>query len=117
MMDQTPAPVVVILTLDSGEAITIDGEGALLGRAPTRGAEDAGMTEVRVADSTMSISKTHLALVRTGDSVAVVDRWSTNGSSVIRGGLQRPLTAGEPVQLANGDTIRFGDRRAAVAIR
>lgn len=119
LMDPAPVArgsIAITLTLDSGEIIAVDGGGVLLGRAPARSADDAGMTEVRVADPTMSISKTHLAVVRAGDTVHAEDRWSTNGSSVITGGIERRLTAGESMPLAHGDTIRFGDRRAQVGI-
>ncbi len=119
LMDPAPAPrgpVAVTLTLDSGEVIAVEGGGVLLGRAPARSADDAGMTEVRVADPTMSISKTHLAVIRAGDTVHVEDRWSTNGSSVVTGGVDQALIAGERRPLRHGDTIRFGDRRARVAI-
>lgn len=119
LMDPTPVPsgpIAVTLTLDSGEIIAVDGGGVLLGRAPARSADDVGMSEVRVADPTMSISKTHLAVIRAGDAVHAEDRWSTNGSSVSTGGIEKPLIAGEPVPLHHGDTIRFGDRRAQVGI-
>lgn len=41
----------------------------------------------------------------------VVDRGSTNGSSLVRGGVETPLAAGDPAALQAGDIVRFGDDR------
>lgn len=115
---ETPAPaaLVVTLVLDTGVTINVDGAGVLLGRAPTAAEGESGLVAVRVADPSMSISKTHLAVLRSGESIVVVDRGSTNGSSLTSGGTERILAPRERVQLTDGDTIRFGDRHAAVRI-
>ncbi len=62
------------------------------------------------------MSKTHLALVRSGNALIAVDRGSTNGSSLVRAGMERALVPGEGVETAAGDVIRFGDRFAEVMI-
>jgi predicted component of type VI protein secretion system len=67
-----------------------------------------------VFDETRSISKTHLAVMPARRGVFVVDRASTNGSSVVRGGAETVLTAGQPAELQTGDTVRFGDRSLVV---
>ncbi|SDQ76465.1 Uncharacterized membrane protein YckC, RDD family [Microbacterium sp. cf332] len=118
--DPTPAPAAsaVELTLDSGETITVGGGGVVLGRAPSTGPQDVDVTPVPVVDPTRSISKTHWALLLPADGrVVAVERGSTNGSVLVRGGRESALVPGEPVALRDGDTIRFGDRHAAVAIR
>jgi hypothetical protein len=45
-----------------------------------------------------------------------MDRASTNGSSLVRAGIEHPLAPGEGFETADGDTIRFGDRSAEVMI-
>ncbi len=67
-------------------------------------------------DDGKSVSKTHIALVRSGNALIAVDRGSTNGSSLVRAGIERALVPGEGVETAEGDVIRFGDRFAEVMI-
>lgn len=110
------APVVVVLTLDTGQVVTVEGDGVLLGRAPARAADDPAMAEVAVADPSLSISKTHLAMLRRGDALFVVDRWSTNGSSLVRDGVQIALVGGQETLALNGDKVTFGDRVAHIQI-
>ena len=75
------------------------------------------MALLALADDAKSVSKTHLALVRSGNSLIAMDRGSTNGSALVRGGIERALVPGEGVESADGDTIRFGDRFAEIIIR
>ncbi|QLD11346.1 RDD family protein [Microbacterium oleivorans] len=112
-----PHPVTVELTLDSGETVTVGGGGVVLGRAPGTGPDDVEVTPVPVVDPTRSISKTHWALLRHDDRAVAVERGSTNGSVLVRGGSEQPLEPGRPVEVRHGDTIRFGDRHAVVTIR
>ncbi|MGZ0096659.1 FHA domain-containing protein, partial [Microbacterium arborescens] len=108
---------VVELTLDSGDTIAVSGGGVVLGRAPATGPDDRDVAPVPVVDHTRSISKTHWALLRTDGRVVAVERGSTNGSVLVRGSREQALVPGQPVELRDGDTIRFGDRSAVVAIR
>ncbi|MDQ1215213.1 RDD family protein [Microbacterium arborescens] len=108
---------VVELTLDSGDTIAVSGGGVVLGRAPATGPDDRDVAPVPVVDHTRSISKTHWALLRTDGRVVAVERGSTNGSVLVRGSREQALVPGQPVALRDGDTIRFGDRSAVVAIR
>lgn len=105
-------PTTLVLELDTGERVPVEGNGVLIGRAPVAGADDAGLLPVAVADPTLS--KTHLTVRRSGTRVFVVDRGSTNGSSLIHDGVDRALTPGEGIEIAAGDTIRFGERQALV---
>ena len=63
----------------------------------------------------MSLSKTHAQFQVVPDGALVVmDRGSTNGSSLVRGGISRPLAARKPATLRDGDEVRFGDRTMRV---
>jgi pSer/pThr/pTyr-binding forkhead associated (FHA) protein len=48
-------------------------------------------------------------------ALVAMDRGSTNGSVVLRQGVSKPLTAGRPSTLVDGDVVRFGDRTMTVA--
>ncbi|MDF2578603.1 MAG: hypothetical protein K0S49_182 [Microbacterium sp.] len=108
---------VVELTLDSGDTIAVPGGGVVLGRAPATGPDDVDVLPVPVIDHTRSISKTHWALLRVDGRIVAIERGSTNGSVLVRGAREQALAPGHPVDLRDGDTIRFGDRSAVVAIR
>ena len=59
----------------------------------------------------MSVSKTHAQVTLAPDGALVLtDRGSTNGSVLVRQGVAKPLTAGRPVTLLEGDEVRLGDR-------
>jgi pSer/pThr/pTyr-binding forkhead associated (FHA) protein len=63
----------------------------------------------------MSVSKTHAHVVVAADGALVVtDRGSTNGSTVVRQGMPRPLPAGRPTTLLEGDVVTLGDRTMTV---
>ena len=102
------------IRLDTGETIAVEGGGLLIGRSPAAAPGEHGMGLYALPDDAKSVSKTHIALVRSGNALIAVDRASTNGSSLIRGGIERALAPGEGVETADGDTIRFGDRSAEV---
>ena len=100
------------LRLDSGSSIRVSGP-VLLGRNPDA-ADSPGAHPIAVPDETRSLSKTH-ALVRPVEGgLEIVDWHSTNGSSLISGGVERSLPAGVAVRAAEGDRIRFGSRVADV---
>ncbi|WP_106816744.1 RDD family protein [Microbacterium timonense] len=109
---RTPATV----TLDTGQAIHIRGDGILVGRDPA--APDTGprLDPIAITDPSMSVSKTHLAILRSGGGLVVIDLGSTNGSALLRDGTERPLAPREQVELRSGDTIRLGDRHASIRI-
>jgi pSer/pThr/pTyr-binding forkhead associated (FHA) protein len=44
----------------------------------------------------------------------VMDRGSTNGSILVRGGIGKRLAGGKPATLRDGDRVRFGDREMTV---
>jgi hypothetical protein len=104
------------LVLDTGETITVTDAGVVLGRSPSPAGDDGGAVAVPVADPSMSISKTHVALRWSGGALVAVDLGSTNGSAIIRDGAEHELPPGEAAGLRTGDTLRFGDRHATVGI-
>lgn len=100
------------LRFDTGDRIPITGP-VLLGRNPDAG-EHPGAHAVALADDSRSLSKTHLLVRPVDGGLEIVDCHSTNGSGLIRGGTEYGVAAGVPVQAADGDMIRLGDRVAAV---
>lgn len=100
------------LVFDSGERIAIDG-AVLLGRNPDA-ADHAGARAVALADDSRSLSKTHLLVRSVADGVEITDCGSTNGSGLIRAGTEYAVVAGTPILTTEGDSVRLGDRVAAV---
>ena len=111
----SPAPVGVraLLVLDTGQRIEVRGT-TLFGRSPSAAAGEGEALLVPVVDDTRSVSKTHIAVMPARRGVFVVDRASTNGSAIVRGGSETVLPAGHPAELQIGDTVRFGDRSLQV---
>ena len=115
-LPSAPAPVAASLVIDTGETVTVGTEGAVIGRSPRTAGEDAAAAPIAVPDTTMSVSKTHVALRWQDGSLVAVDLGSTNGSAVLRGGAESELTPGVGMPLRSGDTLRFGDRHATISI-
>lgn len=109
----TPVGVRAVLVLDNGDRIEVRGT-TLFGRSPSAAAGEGDAHLVSVFDDTRSVSKTHIAVRPARRGVFVVDRASTNGSAIVRGGAETPLTAGHPAELLTGDVVRFGDRTLQV---
>ncbi|WP_309068195.1 RDD family protein [Microbacterium sp.] len=102
-----------MLRLDTGEDLLVSAP-VVLGRRPDGSEIPGGAHRVALEDDSRSLSKTHL-LVRPADGgLEVVDVHSTNGSALLRAGVEYPMVAGVPVMAVDGDTIRFGDRTAVV---
>lgn len=111
--DRPGIAVRAVVVLDDGERIDVRG-ATLFGRAPAPVAGEGAVQLIQVADDTRSVSKTHFAILPARRGVIVVDRGSTNGSSLVRGGVETPLAAGDPAALQAGDIVRFGDRTLSV---
>jgi uncharacterized RDD family membrane protein YckC len=97
------------ILLDDGRRIALDGL-VLLGRnpQPKAGEEDAQL--IKIADETRTVSKSHLAVGVDGDGVYVVDRGSTNGSTVsTTNGMSTRCKAGELVRVGEGAIVSLGD--------
>jgi len=97
------------ILLDDGRRIALDGL-ILLGRnpQPNAGEEDAQL--IKIADETRTVSKSHLAIGLDAGGVYVVDRGSTNGSTVsTTNGMSARCQAGEMVRVGEGAIVSIGD--------
>ena len=97
------------ILLDDGRRIPLDGL-VLLGRnpQPKAGEEDAQL--IKIADETRTVSKSHLAVGVDAGGVYVVDRGSTNGSTVsTTNGMSARCRAGEMVRVGDGAIVSIGD--------
>jgi uncharacterized RDD family membrane protein YckC len=97
------------ILLDDGRRIALDGL-ILLGRnpQPDAGEEDAQL--IKIADETRTVSKSHLAIGLDAGGVYVVDRGSTNGSTVsTTNGISTRCKAGEMVRVGEGAIVSIGD--------
>lgn len=97
------------VVLDDGRTLEVTGL-VLLGRNPQPRAGEESAELVKVADETRTVSKTHLALGVDARGIYVVDRGSTNGSTVTdTSGVSRLCMAGEVVRVADGNIVSFGE--------
>jgi hypothetical protein len=98
-----------LAVLDDGRELSLTGL-VLLGRNPQAqpGEEDAQL--IKIADETRTVSKSHLAIAVDSGGVFVVDRGSTNGSTVTTSnGVSTRCAAGEVVRVAEGSIVSIGD--------
>jgi uncharacterized RDD family membrane protein YckC len=98
-----------LAVLDDGRELSLTGL-VLLGRNPQAqpGEEDAQL--IKIADETRTVSKSHLAIAVDSGGVFVVDRGSTNGSTVTTSnGVSTRCAAGEIVRVAEGSIVSIGD--------
>jgi predicted component of type VI protein secretion system len=98
-----------VAVLDDGRRVNID-RLVLLGRnpRPQAGEEDAQL--VKLADETRTVSKLHLAIGVDQAGLYVVDRGSTNGSTVTNpGGASRRCQPGDVVYVDAGTIVSMGD--------
>ena len=97
------------ILLDDGRRIAVDGL-VLLGRnpQPRAGEEDAQL--IKIADETRTVSKSHLAVGVDAGGIYIVDRGSTNGSTVsTTNGMSSRCRAGEMVRVGDGAIVSIGD--------
>lgn len=110
-----PAPLARwTAVLDDGRELPVTGL-VLLGRNPQPRPGEEGAALVKLADETRTVSKSHLALDVDGDGLVVVDRGSTNGSTVTTtAGVTTPCESGQPVHAPEGAIVSMGDHWFAV---
>src|SRR4029079_4178573 len=98
------------LAFDTGERVVVD-TLVLIGRRPEPCTGEQGARLVALPSADMSVSKTHAQVVVAADGALVVtDRGSTNGSTLVRKGMPRPLTAGRPTTLLDRDAGTLGEQ-------
>lgn len=103
----TPIPVAVV---DDGQRVALS-TCTLIGRGPVAGPTDTAPLLVALEDTTMSVSKTHLAIIYDGTGWFAEDRYSTNGVEMVRAdGTVVRLQPGVRMPVAVGATLRFGER-------
>lgn len=107
-----PPPTGCALRLDTGELISL-ATPVVLGRNPDPQGHP-GARAVPVADDSRSLSKTHLLVRPVAGGLEITDCHSTNGSGLVRDGVEYGVTPGVPVRVVLGDTVRLGDRTAVV---
>lgn len=105
------APVIAVLTWDDGARMAVYGR-TLYGRNP---ANEQGAVAIAVRDETLSLSKTHFEVGGDSTGAWIVDRHSTNGTTLVRDGGRIPLVPGVRTNLRAGDGLEFGDRRVTVS--
>jgi pSer/pThr/pTyr-binding forkhead associated (FHA) protein len=104
-----------VVSFDTGQEVPVDGP-VLVGRRPEARPGEAVQHLVALPSPDMSLSRTHAHIGIAGDGALVVtDRDSTNGSTLTRQGVSRPLSGGRPTTLLDGDLVRFGDRSMQVS--
>ena len=102
------------LSFDTGEHVVVD-TLVLIGRNPEPRTGERGARLVALPSADQSVSAIHAQVVVAPDGALVVtDRGSTNGSTLVRKGVPRPLTAGRPTTLLDGDVVTLGDRTMTV---
>jgi len=95
--------------LDDGREVPVRGL-VLLGRNPQPRPGEETAELVKVADETRTVSKSHLALDVDDDGLVVVDRGSTNGSTVTTpDGVTTPCVPEQRVEAMEGSVVSMGD--------
>ncbi|MGI3786645.1 MAG: RDD family protein [Janthinobacterium lividum] len=98
-----------VAELDDGREIVVRGL-VLLGRNPAPNEGEADAELVKLPDESRTVSKTHLALGVDDAGLFVVDRGSTNGSTVTPPGQPTvPVGAFHAVSVTEGSVVSIGD--------
>ena len=109
-------PVLGRLRFDDGLVVDLD-RPVLLGRKPTYRPGQAESVDpprlITLADPDQSLSRLHAEVLIDGWQVSVVDRDSTNGTTVtVPGGRPVDLQPNEPMPVVPGTRIELGDSAA-----
>ncbi|MBY6060017.1 FHA domain-containing protein [Microbacterium esteraromaticum] len=97
--------------LSTGQVVELD-RTVIIGRRPrsTRASGESMPHLVAVDSPQQDISRSHLEIRPEGDSVVVIDLRTTNGSTLIRPGIDPVrLHPGEPTLVLSGDVVDLGD--------
>ncbi|WP_375429934.1 RDD family protein [uncultured Friedmanniella sp.] len=110
----TPRPWVAVL--DDGRELVVAGL-VLLGRNPQPRPGEEGAELIKLSDESRTVSKTHLALDVDARGLFVVDRDSTNGSTLTTPtGEAFRCVPGQPTYLDEGSVVTVGDHRLTVRV-
>lgn len=107
------APTLAII-VDDGQRIEVNAQ-IVLGRAPEQTPADA--QAVAIADSTRSLSRTHLRVAPSdGEALWIEDTFSANGTRLqAPDGSTQPLPRGQRVKVPVGTVLLLGERRLSVS--
>ncbi len=107
-------PRTFVLTLDTGEAMSVSGPG-VIGRAPRPRDGERCDHVVTVDDPQRSLSRTHARFGIDARGFWVADAGSGNGTVVVLPSGQSVVVAPErPTPVPSGSTVRIGDRTVLV---
>jgi uncharacterized RDD family membrane protein YckC len=103
------AEATATLVFADGARVAASGT-VLLGRDPAASGDDpADAALLPLVDASMGLSKTHAAVMVDARGVHVTDRWSSNGTAVVRSdGGARGLEPGVQTPVPPGSTVRLG---------
>ena len=105
--------IMVRIILDSGGEYVLS-DPTVFGRNPEGDAGYRTAERVPIPDDTRSVSKTHFALRPLPGGVEVRDLGSTNGTFILRGGVESQVVSGASHTAVPGDVVRFGDRTMTI---
>lgn len=106
--------LVPVLRVDTGEILQL-GPFCLLGREPVARDGDPDPALVRFEDPKLSVSKTHMAYGIDAQGLWIMDRNSTNGTTIIDpDGRRIPCAPGNRQYVAPGYHVQIGQRRIVV---
>ncbi|MFV0434294.1 MAG: FHA domain-containing protein [Leucobacter sp.] len=90
--------------------VAIVAERAIIGREPEADSapDDTALQRIAVADPSKTMSRLHAELAWNGGKLWIIDRDSGNGTTLYPLSGTVELRPGDPVEVANGDTIQFG---------
>ncbi|GAB2584256.1 RDD family protein [Microlunatus antarcticus] len=98
-----------VAELDDGRVLSVRGL-VLLGRNPQPGEGEDDAQLVKLSDESRTVSKTHLALGVDDAGLFVVDRGSTNGSTITAPGQPTvPVGPFHAVSVGDGSVVSIGD--------
>ena len=114
---QAPArPRTFVLTLDTGEAMSVSGPG-VIGRAPRPRDGERCDHVVTIDDPERSLSRTHARFGIDARGFWVADAGSGNGTvAVLPSGQSLVVGPDSPTHVPSGSTIRIGDRTVLVEL-
>jgi pSer/pThr/pTyr-binding forkhead associated (FHA) protein len=113
VVESAAARIEARLVDDTGRSVSL-ARSALVGRDPAAAPGEEVEHLFAIDDPGRTVSKTHLRIDVSERGVTVTDRGSSNGTSVMIGGVEQTLEAGEPLGVPFGSVLRLGGRTVTV---